>query len=287
MNKRWTFTLNNPGVTRPVWDNTKMDYLVYQLEQGEQGTQHLQGYVRFNSRKRLATALNILKLPGAHLEQAKGTEEQNRAYCTKEDTRIEQASEFGTFDASQGTQGLRTDLKKATEMIKSGSTLRDIATEMPETFVKYSKGLRELKEILLVPPASRDIEVRIIWGPTGTGKTHYVMSNYEDVFVVSPGRSPWDGYNGQSVLLFDEFDDAMWPINDMLKYLDKWRYECSARYYNKAAMWSTVFIVSNTDPARWYQFANPSQRDAFWRRVKHIEFKGEPYINTTPNTNTD
>lgn len=276
--KRWSFTLNNPGDRRPVWNEREMDYLIYQLEEGEEHTPHVQGYVRFKNRKRMRGVLDALNLHGVHVEAAIGTEQHNHDYCSKQEGQLEPPMEHGSYDPGNGTQGRRTDLKKAIDMIKGGSNMRQIAEENPEVFVKYGKGLRELQTILQVPPREREINVRIIWGPTGTGKTHYVMTNFEDVFVVAPGRSPWDGYTGQAVVLFDEFDDALWPLPEMLKILDKWRYECSARYYNKPALWNTVFLVSNSDPQNWYKFSPPAQRDAFFRRIRNIEYIGEPYI---------
>ena len=37
---RWCFTVNNYGDWRPVYNAAEMDYLVYGLEVGEQGTPH-------------------------------------------------------------------------------------------------------------------------------------------------------------------------------------------------------------------------------------------------------
>lgn len=274
---RWTFTLNNPGATRPQFDAEQMQYLVYQLEMGAQGTQHLQGYVRFFSRKRLSAALGGLGLDGAHLERARGTEEQNRKYCTKEEGRLDGPWEHGIFEQDAGRQGKRSDLQKATTMIVEGKPIEQVARELPEVYVKYARGLRDLQNILRVPPVSRDVTVEVIWGPTGTGKSHYVYMNNPDVFIVSPGRSPWDAYNGQATICFDEFDDQFWAITDMNKWLDKWRVEVPARYYNKWAMWSKVYIVSNKDPNLFYFAAPQHTRVAFFRRLVTIRLFDTPY----------
>ena len=63
MSMRWCFTLNKPGDWRPVFKPEHMAYLVYQLERGEQGTLHVQGYVRFHNRKRIQTVKNVLHTP--------------------------------------------------------------------------------------------------------------------------------------------------------------------------------------------------------------------------------
>lgn len=51
-------------------------------EVGESGTRHLQGYLEFKSPKTFATIKKLL--PKAHLEKARGTRQQNLAYCQKD-----------------------------------------------------------------------------------------------------------------------------------------------------------------------------------------------------------
>ena len=143
MNNRWCFTINNPGEYRPVFRPEHMAYLVYQIERGsEAGTQHLQGYVRFHNRKRLSTVKNVLENQGAHLEQARGSEEQNKAYCTKEDTRESGPFEFGVYDKDAGKQGNRSDLAEIAMMARRGAALQEIADAHPGTIFVIMLGYR-------------------------------------------------------------------------------------------------------------------------------------------------
>ena len=48
-------------------------------------------------------------------------------------------------------QGKRTDLESACALIKNGASLTSVAEEHPTTFVKFSRGLRELKLVLDKP----------------------------------------------------------------------------------------------------------------------------------------
>ena len=54
------------------WPDVK--YLVYQHEIGENGTHHLQGFVRFVKKKRLTQLKKLEKT--IHWEQRRGTEEE-------------------------------------------------------------------------------------------------------------------------------------------------------------------------------------------------------------------
>lgn len=270
--KRWCFTVNNPGDYRPPYNPLDQQYLVWQLERGENGTTHVQGYCRFARKIRLSQVKRILDSERLHGETAKGNEQQNKDYCTKADTRISGPFEFGTFNADAGKAGTRSDLKAATALILSGGSLRQVALEHPEVLVKYPTGLEKLAlHALPPPPPTRDLFVHVLWGQTGTGKTHRVRTAFPDLFAVEPGRDPFGKYTNQAVLLFDEFDYSQWPIDKMKKYLDKWPLSLDARYQDRQAYWTTVFIICNPNPNCWYNLP-PTSLDfqALHRRIHRI-----------------
>lgn len=82
--QRWIFTVPNPGTWRPTFNATSMSYLVWEMETcPTTGTPHIQGYVRTVQRKTLRTMKALLH-ETAHLEPARGSEEENRNYCSKD-----------------------------------------------------------------------------------------------------------------------------------------------------------------------------------------------------------
>lgn len=261
MSDRWCFTVNNPEGWRPIFDGGHMLYLVYQTERGAQGTQHIQGYVRFDTRKRGSTAARIIAGAGnpghpihPHVEVARGTEQANKDYCTKADTRIDgPAGEFGEFSPEAGKQGKRSDLELAAERIIGGAAMRDVALEFPSSFIRYHGGFKAFQLTTQPqPPIERNVEVLVLWGPTGTGKTHRIMTMYPDCFCVRPGRDPWDGYCGQETIFLDEFDYTVWNIHEFKLILDKWRYRLQRRYTNDFAAWTRVAICCNACPRSWW-----------------------------------
>lgn len=270
--KRWIFTINNPGDWRPAMSAAIL-YTVCQLERGAEGTEHLQGYVRFKTNKKLPSAKEALGNNTAHMETAKGTEEHNKTYCTKEETRIAGPWEFGTYQPDAGKQGHRTDIEALRKSCIQGATMRELALEHTDLLLRHPAGVALIRQAVRAPvPKERQMFVHILWGATGTGKTHRVRMHFgdEDLFVVRPGRGPWDNYEGQAVVLFDEFDYNKWPIQDMLMLLDKWRVTLDCRYQNKEAAWVQVFILGNTDPDGYYQLELPALLQAFRRRVHRI-----------------
>lgn len=273
MSARWTFTLNNPPLNVDDLPGAGVAYSVYQKEIGELGTPHFQGYIRFQSRKRMNTVINffnaIMGWDGVHVEIAKGNEAQNKEYCTKE-PRLEGPWEYGEFKPDEGKQGKRSDLDEIADNIKTGKTLRDIAESHPSDYIRYHGGIQAIHMQLAPKPAlQRNLTIVCLWGPTGTGKTHRFLTTYPDIYSVKPGRDPWGQYHGEKAILFDEFDPTLWRITDMNRYLDKWRCLLDARYTDRYAEWELVGICANSPPQSWFSDAPPMLQEAFRRRIRN------------------
>lgn len=294
---RVVFTINNPGEYRPVFDASKMAYLVWQLERGENGTLHIQGYMRLKKRLRFR---QIQPLLGGHAAVfvARGNEEQCRTYCTKEDTRVEPGEEHGDYDPLAGKQGHRSDLDDIAKMLIAGQKLKAIATAHPAAVARYASGIQLLQELLAPqPPIAREVEVLVLWGGGNLGKTHRVMMNEGlwnagGIYCVIPGRGPFDMYQGEATLFFDEFDWRAWDIFLMNRIMDKWaRIHMDARFHNKSVAWTRVIICANKSPETWYPYADLEVLQAFRRRLRdgcrHITSRDEDITELPPDPEFD
>ncbi len=87
--KGWCFTLNNPTFDEKQYIRSKIreycDIGFYSKEIGESGTIHLQGYLKFKTKRR---PLSIIDCNRIHWEKQKGSLQQNIEYCQK-DTPLE------------------------------------------------------------------------------------------------------------------------------------------------------------------------------------------------------
>lgn len=262
---RWAFTVNNPEAWRPVFDADTMEYLCYEIEHGAQGTEHVQGYVCFKGRKALATVKGKL-CQEAHLEAAKGSEEQNRTYCNKEGGIVE----YGTYEAARGSkQGHRTDLTSAIEKLKSGVPKTTVFMEHPELLIKYPAGMEKAAEMLLgAPELKRETHNTVLWGETGTGKSHRAHIGFpEAYFTTAAQKGTFDHYCGEKVVVLDEFDPLQIDIQQLLQWLDVWKVQLQCRYANKWARWTHLIICSNLNPDQWYVLAADALRQALRRRL--------------------
>lgn len=289
--RKWQLTINNPK--EHDFSHEKIKELISKIksctywcmsdETGENGTYHTHIYIHCSSGLRFSTIKN--KFPTAHIEIAKGTAAENRDYIYKEGKWLN--SEKGTTnhrdtheesgDCPVERQGQRNDLSDLYDMIKDGMTTYQILESAPQ-YITYLDKIERVRQVIAEEKFSdewRNIDTTYIWGVTGTGKTRSVMDKYgyRNVYRVTDYIHPFDGYKGQDVIVFEEFRSNL-PIDDMLKYLDGYPVDFPARYANKTACFTKVFIISNEDIRTLYrnvQLDKPNTWKAFLRRINTVQ----------------
>lgn len=245
--RNWCFTINNYDQThidRLKTESTQTRFIIFGLEEGSvEHTPHIQGYVSFFNTKTLAQAKVFLGGDKVHLELAKGTPADNVAYCSKDG----QVYTRGDLP----NPGARTDIVAVRKMVAEGKTMGDIAQvatsyqsiRMAEVLMRY-KPLQEREK-----PT-----VKWYWGATGTGKTRkaYEELGYADTWV-SPESLKWfDGYDGQSGVIIDDFRGSSAAFHFLLKLLD--RYPLKVPIKGGYVNWvpKTIIITSAHPPQTVY-----------------------------------
>lgn len=214
---RWCFTLNNytPAEEAAIqaW---KCSYLIYGREVGECGTPHLQGFVTFGGRQQRLSGVKKL-CPRAHWEPAQGTSAQAAEYCKKDGD---------TFEKGKTPfPGKRSDLEEACDMIKDGKRLREVADELSSTYVKFSRGIKDLALTLTESYEHDDVRGVWIWGPPGVGKSRYARREWPDIYLKAQNK--WfDGYDGEPTILLDDLDKIGIGLSHHLKIWAD-RYACT------------------------------------------------------------
>lgn len=161
-----------------------------------------------------------------------------------------------------------------------GQQLHQIAQSHPQEWIKFHNGIIDLhRRLAPTIPIRREISTTILFGTTGVGKSHRVLNKYPDSYIVLPGRDPFGSYSGETTIVFEEFDDEKWSIQEMNRYLDCWRCKLDCRYFDKHAQWTKVFILSNINPEKFFLYQKQELKDAFFRRInKTIEITSKEQI---------
>jgi len=215
-NRNWCFTENSePRLLVTALEQEGLPagirYVVGQLEQGEH--EHFQGYLYLDNACGLRWLQKNLS-PTAHFEAARGSYEQNKAYCTKAETRVEGPFEWG----EPPSQGKRTDLEEIKAKLDSGTPMKQIAQEHFASYLRYNRGFDRYK-ILTQAPRQGPVETWLFYGPTGCGKTRKAKEMFPDAYDKAVGPW-WDGYDGQTEVLLDEHNTPWMRWDMLLRMLD-------------------------------------------------------------------
>lgn len=276
--RSWVFTLHGASVAELITtgNNLRLDnycsYYIYQVELAPTTlAPHLQGFVHFSNQRALGGVKRILGAT-CHVEIARGTPEQCRAYCSKLESRAE-----GTDPVEWGqlpTQGSRSDLKGATELVRAGAPRCAIAEQFPEVVTRYGGGLERLRNWLVdgrervEPPV-----VQLLWGRAGTGKTRFVYDNHAKgtVYrVIDTGaKFWWDGYDPlvHSCVLFDDWDCSH-SFTQILQWIDRYPVQGEVKGGKVPLLFTHAYFTTNLRPeAVWLRDA---RREAFFRRLSNV-----------------
>lgn len=257
-------------------DLDKFKYICWQKEIcPETKREHYQGYAWLRRQQRLSGVKKLLGDPSAHIEQRRGTHEDAIAYCSKTESAIS-----GTF-FEHGDR--RTEKRKLTDevyqMVKKRKTLTEILDECPSAMF-YHRSITSLRNHFSYKEAQtfRILEVIVYWGAAGTGKTRAVFDEhgFENVYTLacSDTNSVWfDGYEGQPILLIDDFYGWV-KYHFLLRVLDGYPLQLPVKGGFVWALYTKVYITSNSPPSQWYSTICGDARIAMDRRITLIrEFK--------------
>ena len=289
--RKFQLTINNPtehGYTHERIRSTLSEFpgLLYWCmcdEVGEQGTPHTHVYMV--SRNSIMFDSLHVKFYGAHVEQANGSNKENRDYVRKEGKWLDDAKhETNLADTFEEWGELPPDrtrresqAEQIMQMVRDGKSNAEILAEIPTAFSKLHY-IDQARQTLLQEQYKekwRQLDVTYLWGDTGAGKTRSVMDTYgfPNVYQVTNYEHPFDSYQGQNIVIFEEFRSSL-KIDDMLKYLDGYPIMLPCRYGDKVACYTKVFIISNYSLNQQYpnvQVDNPETWAAFRRRIKNVQ----------------
>lgn len=268
----------------------KYDCILFALHDKDQNNIHCHLIIQNTTGIRFETLKKLM--PYGDIEKQRGTNKECYEYCLHIDKKSQETEKDQYDDSCIKTNiedleawkkldnklGSRNDLVQIMEDIKNGADKYELMDNYPSQYVRYANSFQKIQQDLLEKQGAetfRKLEVYYIYGSTGVGKTRYVMEKYgyQNVFRVTEYASgTFDGYNGQDVILFDEFRSSI-PISKMLVYLDGYPVSLPCRYYNKQALFTKVYIISNIslqDQYKNIQVEEPKTYDALLRRITAV-----------------
>lgn len=275
--KKWCFTWNNyPN----DWSSKlaqliaikelQIKFLIAEQETGEEGTPHIQGYLRSNARIYYRTLRSKID---CYWTEAKGSEEQNINYCTKENNNVFKwgtpvtKSAINRLTRDEKIRNMRKDVLEITwdqfeEKYPYESTFQQ------QTWLKYKYEHKQDDGIW-----SGELRDKNIWiyGPPGTGKSSWAWKQSDKIYVKLQNKW-WDGFHFKEydlVLIEDFANDKQM----LAPYIKQWadRYKFVAEIKN-GVIWINpkqfrMIITSNYSIEQCF---GPEDAAAIKRRFREI-----------------
>lgn len=235
---KWLITINNPlehgfdhaRIKAAVLDLPSIVYWCLCDEQGDE-CETLHTHVYIYASHALTHVQVDARFPSFHRDIARGKSSENRAYVLKDGEKFNK-QEDGSYSYKDAgghlheginfsdtfeeggelpdeRQGKSRDADKIVELIKSGATNEEIVDAVASSYRDLEKieRVRSMYRDAQFKDSWRDLEVTYIFGKTGSGKTRSVMDKYgySNCYRVTDYKHPFDTYDGQDVIIFEEF----------------------------------------------------------------------------------
>lgn len=250
-------TVNNPERDGPAqllqWQaDLPCSYIACQKEQVT--TPHFQAYLEFS--KQVTHATLVKKMEGAHFEARRGTPAQARDYCIlpehngEDKGRIDGPWEWGEISQP----GKRSDMSD-TIVAAQTQGIQKAAELYPETYARNARGIERVVA-LTAKRTLRDVEVILLIGPGGVGKSYSIWNAHDpDKVATADGNLKWfDDFNGQPILFIDEFRGEFEGASPTLfnKILDRYPLKLPTKGGFTNASYTRVYIATNYHPRTWF-----------------------------------
>ena len=291
--RKWALVINNPleagldhAAIREILYRFSPAYFCMVDEIATTGTYHTHIFLFSPSPMRFSTVKN--RFSTAHIEKAYGSAKANRAYILKEghwaDTDKAETSVSGTFeewgDLPAEKEEEAPEMFKLIQDLRAGKSVMEIIEDNPKLAFRI-REIETLRQAILEEKYSaenRALEVTYLYGASGTGKTRGIFEKHDRKSICRitdyGGRNGvrFDAYHCQDVLVLEEFHSQI-PISAMLNYLDIYPLTPPARYTDRIACYTKVYITSNIPLEEQYRDIQRYQMEtwrAFLRRVQNV-----------------
>lgn len=285
--RAYFLTINNPqnhGYNQDILIKKCQErnprYFCFALEQGEEEkTLHYHIFLYFEN----ARSFNTIKklFPGAHIEQATGSPFYNYQYIRKEGPHIDKSTT--SIDGTFYEEGDKSIIKKTKakmpskvsiifDMYRRGETTLNIMKETGCNTQLVNDVIQQYLKETYQHSIFENTEVIYVSGMAGTGKTHFIYDTYKDFYITTTYLHPFDDYENQKVVVFDEFHSSV-AFNYLLVLTDCYARKLECRYANKLGIYENFIIISNEPLEKQYsniQKDEPETFCALLRRFKYV-----------------
>lgn len=279
--KCWTFTKMFGGPGQPTEQEAKdliesmsddANYIIYGREKAPStGQLHFQGYVQFETKKRLTQMRQYIAQ--CHFEIARGSDQDNYDYCSKEGEFVEIGARRDTTGGKRGRDEEQARWKKA-RLAACENKLDDVPDDI---FVRCYSSIKSIsKDYMKVPPDTDGVCGLWIYGPPGVGKSRKARADYPGAYFKLANKW-WDGYKGEKYVILDDLDPAHSCLGHHLKiWADRYGFIGEIKGGAIPCRPDKFVVTSNYSPEQI--FSDPGILEPIRRRFKVMHMRSPTEI---------
>jgi len=289
--RNWCGTVNNYDIKHinaiVNLQKAGIDFAIFALEIGKEGTPHIQFYIRWINGKTKTQAVNWFsrmtdekmgdKDNKWSLRSRKGTHYEAASYCTpehpdKDESNCKVIRIIGNFpDEDDEELGVWASIMK--DVTERQMDNWELLLKYPGSLRGSSNAINNIRTEWQRTKLNEWREMSVTWisGPTRIGKTSSILKHYgsKNVYRITNYDHPWDAYRGQDVIIMDEFTNSV-GLNEMKNYLDNYIINLPSRYQDKIGTYTKIYVISNDPFAKQYNWASEANYGAWKARFTEI-----------------
>lgn len=249
--------------------NTITTCVIFKHDQEENGKIHYHIYIKLQTALKVSYIAKVLSQPVQYFQKIK----KRFNNCVEYGIHKNAPSKF-QYDLSAVIYEKNYDVKAYYNSLNRQKELTDLILKLAENLISLNefKNMISTEEYLInfskIEKArklqsenptniNRNIKVYTITGLSGCGKTTLAKWLCEKkgltCYISSSGQNFMDDYNGEDVLILDDFRGSQICFSELLKLLDNNTSSMiRARYHNKQALFKYIIITSVLSPNCYY-----------------------------------
>lgn len=270
--KYWLLTI--PHYCFTPWLPPSCKYIRGQLESGSESNYLHWQILAILHRKGTLSSIKAVFGDECHAEASRS--EAASAYVWKEETRVD-GTQF-----ELGEQPFRRNNKSDWDKVREEAKAGRLDSIESDIYVRHYFSLKRIAKDNARAPHRPGVEVVVLWGVSGSGKSHRAFSEAgEQAYFKSSTTKWWDGYRGEENVVIDEFRGQI-GVEHLLRWFDKYPCFVEEKGGQIPLFAKKFWVTSNLDPREWYKDLDEDTKAALFRRFKsvvHFLFQYSSQIN--------
>jgi len=229
-----------------IRDKIAVEYLLICKENHQDGTPHLHALAicKKKYQSEVATCLDVAGYHGNY-QTARDTD-QVRDYIMKYDT---EPYVYGLYQSNNQSAVQKRALQNKLILSKPLNELVDEGIVHLSQYKQYAEAIKAYTLDSIKVPDYMPKKCIWIFGETGVGKSRYIRDNHPGACYFKPQNKWWDGYNGEKVILIDDFDHSGYGLGHYLKiWADCYSFNAEVKGNTIRPVYDTFYITSQYLP---------------------------------------